>query len=123
MPILWFEQRVTVNSEISSGLRQVFIIPNIGYAVLGAIIAVGVIMMLWFPIGTLLCSTWFKSTNKQVPTAAHCHDSNGQDVESPLMFKKHGPGQQKKNVEMQPMTNTYSNDIKSSSTGGDERYS
>ncbi|XP_037037041.1 protein peste-like [Bradysia coprophila] len=55
MPILWFEQRVTVSPEIVAKIRLATGIPCIGQVGSLTVLAIGVIMVLWLPIHRFLC--------------------------------------------------------------------
>lgn len=116
IPILWFEQRVTMLPEMADELKKVFIVPTIGYCVLGAVIFVGLIMIFWFPVATLLCSKRFDGADKSriQPTSNVVHPPETSDSDRPLMFKD------RKDVEMQPVAKRYNFDAKAAET--DERF-
>lgn len=96
-----FEQRVTVMPDLAAELRQVHMIPIIGYCVLGVLILLGLIMIAWFPLATLCCGRRFDKAEKthgnMQPTTSPPSVTDVQDSEIPLMFKD----PKRKDVEMQ----------------------
>lgn len=53
MPIIWFEQKVTITPELASDLQLVFTVPTIGFIVLAVFISIGIIMIVWVPLRNL----------------------------------------------------------------------
>lgn len=50
MPILWFEQRVTLTEDLASEISMALSIPKTGQICAIVVIIVGLIMLLWFPV-------------------------------------------------------------------------
>lgn len=50
MPILWFEQRVTLTEELASDISMALSIPQTGQICAIVVIVIGLIMLLWFPV-------------------------------------------------------------------------
>lgn len=107
-----FEQRVTVMPEMAAELKQVHLVPKVGYCVLALVIVIGVVMIFWFPVAALLCGQRFSNAGKAqqgtvpvtVPSAAA---GDGVDSDIPLMFKD----QKRRDVEMQhPVAKQYNFD-------------
>ncbi|GAB0093508.1 uncharacterized protein DMENIID0001_086580 [Sergentomyia squamirostris] len=83
-PILWFQQKVTINSELASDIRQVHSLPTIGYICAGVVILFGILLILWFPLLKLICgnrSSSHRDVEKDKEKVAPADGS-----ESPLIF-------------------------------------
>lgn len=105
---------------MAAELQQVHLVPIIGYCVLGVVIFLGLIMIFWFPVATLICAKRFDRGEKSAPgtqLSAPIHGEVG-DSDLPLMFKD----QKRKDLEMQPVTKHYNFDTRET-TIADERYS
>ncbi|XP_077284882.1 protein peste-like [Arctopsyche grandis] len=50
LPVLWFEQHVTVNAEIADGVKSLLKVPMMGNAVGLGLFALGIIIILWSPV-------------------------------------------------------------------------
>lgn len=50
MPILWFEQRVTLTKDLASEISMALSIPQTGQICAIIVIIIGLIMLLWFPV-------------------------------------------------------------------------
>lgn len=96
-------------------MQQVFLVPTIGYWVLGVTIVIGLIMIFWFPLATLICGRRFEKDDKtagQTKKVAPLNDG----PDSPLMLKR-------KDVEMQPVVaKQYMFEKPKADTNNDERY-
>lgn len=101
---------------MAAELKQVHLVPIIGYCVLGVVIFLGLVMILWFPVATLICGKRFDRGEKTVTATQHSAEVN--DTDRPLMFKD----QKRKDLEMQPVTKQYNFDTRET-TIADERYS
>lgn len=104
--------------DLARELRQVHIVPLIGYCVLGALIVLGTIMIAWYPLATLICGKRYDGGSKThttviQPTTAPTSVTEVHDSEVPLMFKG-----QRKDVEAQQPTVQYDFDKE-----GNERFS
>lgn len=64
MPILWFEQRVTLPKELASEIILAISIPRTGYICAVIVIIIGATMLFWLPISNLLS----KKRNKLQPS-------------------------------------------------------
>lgn len=99
--------------EMAKEIEQVFIVPTIGYCVLGVTIVIGLIMIFWFPLATLICAKKFAKEDKATGTTKKVAPLDGPD--SPLMLKR-------KDVEMQPVTKQYLFEKPKTDMNNDERY-
>lgn len=73
-PVLWFEQKVTIDDTMAAEVRMVVNIPTIGYICCGIVVAVGVLMLLWLPLVRLV------SRHRQshgLSKGVHVHSENG----------------------------------------------
>lgn len=94
--------------DMAQELKLVHMVPAIGYGVLFIIIFFGLVLMLWFPLSTLLCGKRYdksakQSSNGQAVSNSRPNISEGQESDIPLMFKDQG----RRNVELQPVTMHY----------------
>lgn len=91
--------------DMAQELKLVHMVPAIGYGVLFIIIFFGLVLMLWFPLSTLLCGKRYdktakQSSNGQAVSNSRPNVSEGQESDIPLIFKDQG----RRNVELQPVT-------------------
>lgn len=104
---------MTILPEIAKEMQQVFLVPTIGYCVLAVTIAIGLIMIFWFPLAALICGKRFVGDEKTVGQTKKVAPSD--DPDSPLMLKR-------KDLEMQPVTKQYKFEKPKADTNNDERY-
>ena len=97
--------------DMAKEIRQIYIIPRVGYYVLGGTIVLGLILMLWMPLTTLICGKRYgRSTKggKTVPMETISTVTIGErESETPLMFKDAN----KRPIELQPITKQYNNNF------------
>lgn len=49
-PVLWFEQRVSMGEEMAAEIRMLLAMPQIGYYCCVAVVALGVVLVVWLPL-------------------------------------------------------------------------
>lgn len=108
--------------DLASELKLVHMVPTIGYGVLWIVIFFGLILILWFPLSTLLCGKRYdktakQSSNGQAVSNSRPNVSEGQESDIPLMFKDQG----RRNGDLQPVPTMHYNVEKDKSTN--ERFS
>lgn len=92
---------------------MVHIIPTIGYCVLGVTIFLGLVMIVWFPLGHLLCPRRFEKKGVIHATTKSAPQPELPDTDIPLMFKR-------RDAEVQPVTKQYNFE---KDARADERFS
>lgn len=66
-PVIWFEQKVSINEELASDLKMLLSIPTTGHICSGVVFTIGLIMIFWFPVDKLVRrrNSTLKSKKKQ----------------------------------------------------------
>lgn len=82
-PVLWFEQRVTMAAEMAAEIKVVLAMPQIGFYCCVAVVALGVILVVWLPLVRLAMRCCGCSSGATISSS-----SNG-------MHSKTGPGKGK----------------------------
>lgn len=53
-PVLWFEQKVTIPSDMASEIKTVVAMPVTGYMAIAVVFVIGVILTFWWPVARLI---------------------------------------------------------------------
>lgn len=53
-PVLWFEQKVTIPSEMASEIKTVVAMPATGYMAIGIVFVIGLILTFWWPVARMI---------------------------------------------------------------------
>lgn len=53
-PVLWFEQKVTIPSDMTSDIKTVVAMPMTGYMAIAICFVIGVILTFWWPIARMI---------------------------------------------------------------------
>lgn len=69
MPILWFEQRVTISPEMAAGIAMSTNVSWIGQVCSVIVLIIGLLMLLWFPFDWLM-----KQITGDVETSEQMYD-------------------------------------------------
>lgn len=104
--------------SLAEEMAAVYMVPKIGYGILGIIIFFGLVLICWFPVATL-CGKRFDRTEK-APKQKTISTVEISETERPLMFQDQG--RTKRSIEMEPVTKQYNFDSREASTA-DERFS
>lgn len=85
MPLLWFEQKVTISEEMASDLRVVLSIPTTGSICASVLIAIGILMISWLPLKRY-CNSKLRRKSGKATTLGNENLEKGPEG-SPLMEK------------------------------------
>lgn len=92
MPILWFEQRVTISPELAEEIKTALNVPIIGQICAVVVIIIGLIMLLWCPIDRILRKrvgiTPNNKTMVKIVTVEELEKQGAAIEGSPLLDKK-----------------------------------
>lgn len=92
MPILWFEQRVTISPELAEEIKTALNVPIIGQICAVVVIIIGLIMLLWCPIDRILKkrvgNTPNNKTMVKIVTVEELEKQGAAIEGSPLLDKK-----------------------------------
>jgi len=53
-PVLWFEQKVTIPSDMASEIKTVVAMPVTGYMAIAIVFVIGLILTFWWPVARLV---------------------------------------------------------------------
>lgn len=92
MPILWFEQRVTISPELAEEIKTALNVPIIGQICAIVVIIIGLIMLLWCSIDKLLRKKVGNTSNDKtmvkIVTVEELEKQGVAPEGSPLLDKK-----------------------------------